>query len=230
MRHLALVVLLLVAALVAGSKVEYQSLLRTPSAASVQRPSNGINLQHANVPNYQCNSQCPAETYCGPSSCFCNSCGGQAGDVYCESCPGCPAGRTSPRGSYDSSQCVGCSVGQYLSGGCQSCPAGKAQPVSGLTSCNTCSAGTYSSSGAASCASCSAGKYSGSNSASCTNCPAGQVDTRPRRLGKQKHENIYSLTLLLNHTHLFTHPPPQTPLNEMQYLTVPRRVRPRKLQ
>lgn len=102
---------------------------------------------HETTANSNCR-QCPANTYCAPNSCNClGGCGRRSLEEFlgaereglesridvslqrattCVKCAPCPAGKGSPVGSYDVSQCTGCQAGTYKSGSsCVACPAGQ---------------------------------------------------------------------------------------------------------
>ena len=74
-------------------------------------------------PNSYCKGYCSSNYYCAPNSCR------RRGRFVC-SCSKCPSGKISNSGSWDISQCTGCSPGKYfVNNHCSSCSPGKYQPV-----------------------------------------------------------------------------------------------------
>jgi hypothetical protein len=93
----------------------------------------------------------------------------------------CGAGHYS---ATESSTCTLCPAAtfSYVAGvlGCVPCPSGKYGTTIGSdvgTSCQSCSAGSYSVSGSTVCSICTAGKYSSNEAGGCLNVPAGSYPT-----------------------------------------------------
>ena len=137
-------------------------------------------------------SQATSGTYNSDST-YCIDCTGTTPSLYSiagGSCASsCPAGYTTPSGTYSSSNkgsCTKCATGTYSTAGatgCFQCAAGYygATVTSGTASCTACAAGKYSTQGSnsasSSCTSCSTGTYSLAGSASCNLCAAGYYGT-----------------------------------------------------